>query len=145
MFGPVIRGWQWGFLRLQTPWYTERMIPKAAKFWLRQLTRPALFAPTIVAIALVLGWWLVSQVMLNPERLRAEAEAYVTERTGLPATIEKVSVHLLPTPSIRLSGVHVGEPGFEARADSLVARARNDPSARRCLGEPSPRCRACVL
>jgi uncharacterized protein involved in outer membrane biogenesis len=76
--------------------------------------RKVLIAALVVLIALAVGLDLLVRRALSPEFIRAQVQQQLSARLGQPVTIGDVSVSVLPSPSIDLHVVYIGNP-WEAR------------------------------
>jgi hypothetical protein len=102
-----------------------------------RLTRPlkitlAAFALVVLAAAAII--WILGRTPF----VRDKVAAWVTEATGLPATVEAVSIGLLRGPSFELHGLAIAQPpGFGAKPLIEVGSARITAPWSSLWGDPA--------
>lgn len=85
----------------------------------------------IVAIAALLAILLVAVILYPYEQFKPALEASATRMLNAPVKIDRVGVTLFPSPSLKLVGVHIGEPAdgkiTEVRISSLLSLLGSAP------------------
>ncbi|HQH51942.1 MAG TPA: hypothetical protein PKY01_05920, partial [Candidatus Hydrogenedentes bacterium] len=74
--------------------------------WLRRhkwLTALAILAVAILAAVQVVEYFV------NVDRYREQAESFVEDRTGMPVSIDRLELTLIPQPSVSAYAVVLGE------------------------------------
>lgn len=104
-----------------------------------RLTRPlkiAFVALALVVLAVAAIPWILGRTPF----VRDKAAAWVTEATGLPTTIDAVSIGLLRGPSFELRGLAIAQPpGFGAKPLIEVGSARITAPWSSLWGDPVAR------
>jgi hypothetical protein len=100
------------------------------------LTKPykiALTAIALVVLAVAASLWLLGRTSF----VRDKVSGWVTEATGLPATVESVSIGFLRGPSFELHGLAIAQPpGFGAEPLIEVGNTRITAPWSSLFGDP---------
>lgn len=88
----------------------------------RLLLAGGILAAILVAAAALTTWWFLSS-----DRVRQAIEWQAARALGEPVRIERATADLLPRPTVRLLGVHVGERGERAQLQEVRLSTRLRP------------------
>ena len=89
-----------------------------------KLKRPHVFIPAAIAI-LAVAAFAVAWLGARTEFARGRAARMISERVGLPATVESLRVGFLPSPSLEIGGLAIAQPpGFGTDPFLSVDRLR---------------------
>jgi hypothetical protein len=85
----------------------------------------------LLAIAALLAILVVTLIFYPYEQFKPALEASATRMLNVPVKIDRVGVTLFPSPSLKLVGVHIGEPAdgkiTEVRISSLLSLLGSAP------------------
>ncbi|HRI89151.1 MAG TPA: hypothetical protein PK869_12835, partial [Candidatus Hydrogenedentes bacterium] len=81
------------------------------------------FILAFVVVLIIIGWQ-VAERMIDADRYRPYLVERITKNTGLPATVERMDLVLLPVPALRATNISVGEGDFKATCTHLSAYPR---------------------
>lgn len=96
-------------------------MPSSSPSFFSKLPRWAWFAIGGVVLLLLVG--LILPVFLNVDHYRSDIVAAIEKGTGRKASIEKISARFIPSPSVVISGVKLGNPSGFPQGDLLAVEA----------------------
>lgn len=93
--------------------------------------RIALVAVLVLVGGGVLAWFLVERYVINVDRYRADVVAAIEDATGLPASIRKLELDLMPSPRLQAHDVVVGDETFRVAIGTVTAAVQLSPLLQR--------------
>ena len=72
-----------------------------------------------VLLALVIGWQVL-EMLINIDRYRPAVVEAIVKATGLPVTVGKLDIELVPTPHLSVYAISIGEGDFRVTARDLA-------------------------
>ena len=85
----------------------------------------------VLLVASAVAWFLIERYVIDVDRYREIVVAAIEDSTGLPASVGRLDLDLLPTPRLSAHEVRVGEGNFRARAERITIEAKLLPLLRR--------------